>query len=215
MRDTLPPAATVEVFSRLDAPSIIAACVFAVVLVLFLRSAARKYKGKPWRPSATTIDTRLADPAWQMSFVKAAQFETQPLLNKGEFQVLLVLEAVTHDVKAGFRVMAQTSLGELLRPTRTMTPTDADLAYRSINSKRADFVIVDRYGIAVVAVEYQGHGHYQGTARQRDAIKREAFLKANVAFVEVPANFNKVDVAKAVRSILERHANSRPPLSPA
>ena len=38
-----------------------------------------------------------------------------------------------------------------------MRQTNADLAYRSFNSKRSDFVIVDRFGIAVLAVEHQGH----------------------------------------------------------
>lgn len=61
---------------------------------------------------------------------------------------------------------------------------------------------VDRFGIAVLAVEY--HGHYQGNAVQRDAVKREAFRSANVAFLEVPADFQKADVKRAVRQILER-----------
>jgi hypothetical protein len=139
-----------------------------------------------------------------MRYVSAVEFEPQPLLNKSEFQVLLVLEAVSRELNAGFRVMAQTSLGEILRPKRTWRQTDADLAYRSINSKRSDFVVVDRFGIAVLAVEYQGHGHYQGNAAQRDAVKREAFRSANVAFLEVRADFQKADVKRAVRQILER-----------
>lgn len=88
-----------------------------------------------------------------MAFVSRVRFETQPLLNKGEFKVLLILEEVARDLNAGFRVMAQTSLGEILRPKSSMWPGDDDLAYRSINSKRADFVIVDRFGIAALVVE--------------------------------------------------------------
>lgn len=58
-------------------------------------------------------------------------------------------------------------------------------AFRSINSKRIDILIVDRAGWPVVAVEYQGSGHYQGTAAIRDAVKKEALLKAGVRYVEV------------------------------
>jgi hypothetical protein len=144
-----------------------------------------------------------------MQYVLAVEFEPQPLLNKGEFQVLLLLEAVSRELNAGFRVMAQTSLGEILRPKRTWRQTDADLAYRSINSKRSDFVIVDRFGMAVLAVEYQGHGHYQGNAVQRDAVKREAFRSANVAFLEVPADFQKAEVRRVVHQILERRIDRR------
>ena len=99
--------------------------------------------------------------------------------------------------------MAQTSLGEILRPKRQpLSLDDADLAYRSINSKRADFIIVDRRGLAVLAVEYHGQGHYQGNAMLRDAVKREAFRSAGIALIEVPARFEKDAIAREVRTIL-------------
>ncbi len=59
----------------------------------------------------------------------------------------------------------------------------------SSNSKRADFVIVNSSGHVVLAVEYQGTGHYQGTARLRDAVKREAFCTAGVQLIESPARY--------------------------
>lgn len=145
----------------------------------------------------------VADPAQQLTFVSRVAFERQPLLNKSEFQVLLLLESVVREMKGGHRVMAQTSLGEILRPKqRSFGLDDAALAYRSINSKRADFVILDRDGLAVLAVEYQGTGHYQGTARMRDAVKREAFRSAGIALIEVPARFDKDAITRAVRSAL-------------
>lgn len=179
-------------------------CLAVVVLVcLTILRRLRRSKRPP-----SQIENDLADPKKQLEFVSRVAFETQPLLNKAEFQVLLVLEAVVRDLNAGFRVMAQTSLGEFLRPKR-VPPTNAtasDLAYRSINSKRADFVIVDSAGYAVLAVEYQGSGHYQGTALLRDAVKREAFRTAGVALIEVPARFSKRDIDGQVRQILARHA---------
>ncbi len=151
----------------------------------------------------------ISDPAQQLAFVSKVTFERQPLLNKSEFQVLLLLESVIRDMRAGHRVMAQTSLGEILRPIRKSAVIAGDLAYRSINSKRADFVIVDRRGLAVLAVEYQGDGHYQGTAELRDAVKREAFRSAGVALIEVPARFQREAIAREVRAALaasESHA---------
>jgi len=58
-------------------------------------------------------------------------------------------------------------------------------AFRSINSKRVDALVVDSGGRPVLAVEYQGTGHYQGTAPGRDAIKKEALRKAGVGYLEV------------------------------
>ena len=139
----------------------------------------------------------VSDPAQQLAFVSSVAFERQPLLNKGEFQVLLLLESVIREMRAGHRVMAQTNLGEILRPKRqSFAVEDTDLAYRSINSKRADFIIVDRRGLAVLAVEYHGDGYYQGNAMMRDAVKREAFRSAGVALIEVPARFAREAIAR-------------------
>ena len=62
----------------------------------------------------------------------------------------------------------------ILRPKRQSGDYAAtDPAYRSINSKRADFVIADQRGLAVLAVEYHGQAHFQGNAdlAMRDIIE--------------------------------------------
>lgn len=190
----------------------------ALALLLALAWLLSQLTGKrAWRPRwkwpSSTKEPDVADPAQQLAFVSRVAFERQPLLNKSEFQVLLVLEAVVRELRAGHRVMAQTSLGEILRPKfNAMRLGDGDLAYRSINSKRADFVIVDKSGLAVLAVEYQGSGHYQGTARLRDAVKREAFRSAGIELLEVSARFDKAHVAREVRA---RLAFSQPTIRPA
>jgi hypothetical protein len=179
------------------------AVVFIVLIgLVFAWAIPRAHHGppRPWSPPWRS-GPDAADAAQQLTFVSRVAFERQPLLNKAEFQVLLVLEAVVREMRAGHRVMAQNSLGEILRPKRHhLGHDDADLAFRSINSKRADFVIVDRRGLAVPAVEYHGHGHYQGNAMMRDAVKREAFRNAGVALIEVPALFEKENIAREVRS---------------
>ncbi|MBS0250928.1 MAG: DUF2726 domain-containing protein, partial [Proteobacteria bacterium] len=96
----------------------------------------------------------VADPKKQLGFVSKVEFEARPLLNRSEFQLLLVLEAVAREVDAGHRVMAQTCYGEFLRLKRGPRNDNADRAYRSINSKRADFVIVDSAGYPAAVVEY-------------------------------------------------------------
>jgi hypothetical protein len=144
----------------------------------------------------------VADPRRQLDFVSKVIFETRPLFNRGEYQVLLVLEAVVRDLDAGHRVMAQTCLGEFLRPKSTGPETN--LAFRSINSKRVDFLIVDEKGIAVLVVEYQGQGHYQGTAELRDAVKKEAFRTAGIALIEVLPKFDRASLSRDVRNVLQR-----------
>jgi hypothetical protein len=75
-------------------------------------------------------------------------------------------------------VFAQTCLGEVLRCA------DAD-GHSAINSKRVDILVIDREGWPLLAIEYQGDGHYQGTAAARDAVKREALRRAGIGYLEI------------------------------
>ena len=105
-------------------------------------------------------------------------FQKRRLMNYAEYRVFKVIENEILAERTGHRVFAQTSLGEVLQ-------SEDSTAFRSINAKRVDILIVDRAGWPVVAVEYQGSEHYQGTAAARDAIKKEALRKAGVGYVEI------------------------------
>jgi hypothetical protein len=108
----------------------------------------------------------------------AATFQKRRVLSSSEYRVFRIIEDALRSTDNGYRVFGQTSLGEILQST---CPT----AYSSINSKRTDILVIDRNGWPVLAVEYQGDGHYQGTAAARDAIKKEALRKAGVRYLEV------------------------------
>ncbi len=139
----------------------------------------------------------------QLEFISRVEFETVRLLNKDEYPLLLLLEKLLYDAGKGHRVMAQTSLGEILRPKQTLgSREDQTNAYSSINSKRLDFAIIDRTGMLALAVEFQGSGHYSNKAFIRDAVKREALRKANVQMLEVPAQFEVETVRKQVLKAL-------------
>ncbi|HJQ78301.1 MAG TPA: DUF2726 domain-containing protein [Lacipirellulaceae bacterium] len=108
------------------------------------------------------------------------------------------------------RVFAQTSLGEILKSSN-------EDAFRSINSKRVDILVVDRGGWPFLAVEYQGDGHYQGTAAARDAVKKEALRKAGVRYMEFCAQDTEDQIKSRLREHLTsntatstRHKNSAP-----
>ncbi len=138
-----------------------------------------------------------------MEFVSRVDFEPRRLLNKPEYGILQILEKITKEIDGGYRVMAQTSLGEIIVPAATSGPEEVrDLAFRSINCKRLDFLVIDRTGMPALAVEYQGHGHYQNKAFMRDAVKREAVRKARIQFLEIPAEYDVKVVEDQIRSVL-------------
>ena len=151
----------------------------------------------------TTPD--LSDVAQQLHAVMGASFEKQRVLSNSEFRVFRIVETEIAVEGRGYRVFAQTSLGEVLRSQ------NGD-AFRSINSKRVDILIVDQGGWPVAAIEHQGSGHYQGTAAARDAVKKEALRKAGVRYIEVSETDSEEQIRSRVREYLgwpDRRADVR------
>jgi len=145
-----------------------------------------------------------ADPHAQMEAVQRSDFEKVRLLNREEARLLPVLESVVRDAAQGHRVMAQTSLGEVIRPVaQGANPDFSRQAFAAINSKRLDFAIFDREGYLVCAIEYQGTGHYHATTFLRDAVKREALRKASVHMVEVRPDFDPNRLKAEIRPFLQ------------
>jgi len=154
-----------------------------------------------WTPPAPSI----ADPSFQMEAVHLSAFERVRLLNREEARYLPAFERTVTKIGQGHRVMAQTSLGELIRPVSQGTNDRvAQNAFSSINSKRLDFAIIDRTGLLVCAVEYQGSGHYQGRAFIRDAVKKEALRKAGVPVMEVTQEETPDAAASRLAAVLAK-----------
>lgn len=149
----------------------------------------------PWTDQAST---RLADPADQLRIVMGARFTTQPLLNRTEARVFKELDPMVTGRNPGWQVMAQVSLGEIL------SSPDAD-AYRCINSKRVDLLLVDGNCQARHVIECQGHGHHQGTAAARDAVKKEALRRAGIGYHEVIAGrTTPADLRRLVEKLVDK-----------
>lgn len=142
------------------------------------------------------------DAAGQLRSVMAARFHKRPLLNKAEARVLAAAERAAREVGQGWRVMAQVCLGEILA-----SPDEA--AYRAINSKRVDLLIVARNCEPLAAIEYQGGGHHQGTAAARDAIKKEALRRAGIDYIEIKAGDGTADLNWAIVKLAQSEAGRK------
>lgn len=187
------------------AASIILGVVLFMLFVFFAAVAAgqgrrlphrrRFYAGDPFGRRSWKPDFDLADPTCQLHAVEAASFHKQRVLSRAEYRVFKIIENEMAIIGEGHRVFAQTSLGEILKSP------DRD-AFHSINSKRADILVVDGGGWPVLAVEYQGEGHYRNTAATRDAIKKEALHKAGVRYLEVFPTDSDDDIRARVRGHL-------------
>jgi hypothetical protein len=142
----------------------------------------RGRRGKP-KAEAVVPNTRssapdITDPSDQLRIVMRASFQKCQILSNAEYRVYSAATKAIASAKLNWRVMCQVSLGEVLS-------SPDPLAYRAINSKRVDLLIISSNGEPLAAIEYQGNGHYQGTAAARDAVKKEALRKAGVRYIEV------------------------------
>lgn len=146
------------------------------------------------------LDSRVTDAAEQLRIVMCAPFTIQPLLNRHEARVFKELDRMVIDCNPGWQVMAQVSLGEILR-------CKDGRAYSCVNSKRVDLLLVDEHCRPRHAVEYQGAAHHQGNAAARDAVKKEALRQAGVGYHEVIAGHTtSSDLRRLVEKLVEKPA---------
>ena len=162
-----------------------------------LEERPQAWRRRRWRRGEGVVPFKreaapVTDPAEQLRLVMGAEFKKRRLLSRSEAQVLYAAErAINTAADLNWRVMAQVSLGEVL------ACPDAR-AYSAINSKRVDLLIVSRSGDPIAAIEYQGHGHYQGTAAARDAVKKEALRKAGVRYIEVTPDSGTEEMVRVI-----------------
>lgn len=130
-----------------------------------------------------------------------ADFKPQALLNKSEARLFKVLDKMVIEMAPpGWQVMAQVSLGEILR-------CEDKAAFGCINSKRVDLLIVDADCNPLHAIEYQGGGHFKGAhaTAARDAVKKEALRRAGIGYDEVVAgNHTPVELRRVVEKLVKR-----------
>lgn len=136
----------------------------------------------------------------------AFRFERQPLMNKSERGLYSALGEAVMNIDLGHMVFSQVSLGEFLRSS------DMKMFYK-INSKRTDFLIVDKQMMPVLSIEYQGSGHYGRTresaekARVSDFTKEKACLSAGMKWLPVMARYKRAEVISQVVSLIKDDAS--------
>jgi hypothetical protein len=150
------------------------------------------------RDVASARSAGTVDAADQLRAVMRADFKPQPFLNKSEARLFRAIDKMVIEMRPGWQVMAQVSLGEILKCE------DQD-AYACINSKRVDLLIVDEECRPLHAIEYQGGAHHQGTAAARDAVKKEALRRAGIGYVEVVAGDTPAELRRVVERLVQRN----------
>ena len=186
------------------APTLVAIIVFLVIVGGWelsrkrgKRRATRRSAVAKFRPGAK-IAMRPQVATSQLDTVMGAAFQARPLMSRAEASVFYAAERAMKRLDIKGRVMAQVCLGEILR-----SPDDD--AFRAINSKRVDILVISNSGWPLAAIEYQGEGHYQGTAYARDAVKKAALQRAGVAYLEVTPQHSADDIERDLARVMQAH----------
>ena len=131
--------------------------------------------------------------------VSIEPFLSRRLINAEEQKLLYVLGEVAPQ---HLHLFAQVSYGEFLK-------CKDNRKYRTMNAKRADFVLCDDTFNVVAVIEYQGGGHFGGSflsarkAKASDAAKRQALAEAGIPMIEVPEKFDAASVSKLIEKAAE------------
>ncbi|WP_189623777.1 DUF2726 domain-containing protein [Pseudocitrobacter faecalis] len=160
--------------------------IIAVFLVMLSALLNKKKPRKSFKSTAKSEN--------QLDIVARSDFHKSKLMNKEEYGLFVRLEPLLKANRPGYRLFTQVSMGEIIS-----SPNKS--AYFCVNNKRVDFVIISPYGDPLVVIEYQGSGHYQGNAIQRDAVKKEACRKAGVAFIELTDKYSDRDLDNIILQI--------------
>lgn len=149
-----------------------------------------------------TISNR-GDAADQLKIVVNASFTRRRILNRGEARVFEELNRALRACNSTWQVMAQVSLGEILR-------SEDSNAFSCVNAKRVDLLLIDETFLPRHAIEYQGKGHHQAAAAARDAVKKEALRRAGIGYHEVVAGETTPAELRRLVERLVRPSNPTP-----
>ena len=129
----------------------------------------------------------------EVAITRKQKYKIQTLLNQSEKSLYWKLVRICRN--SNYMIFPQVSLGEILK---------ADyIGYKAIMCKRLDFCITDKEFNPIMAIEYNGPGHYNNTSKLRDNIKKQAVEATGIDFIVIDNN-NKLEKLEYIRTLLNK-----------
>ncbi|HHE3605447.1 TPA: DUF2726 domain-containing protein [Pasteurella multocida] len=184
------------IFSQLSSlyPLIgLAIFIFIFKVIMIILTKKRKNKNRH-----TYSDFKQSN---KLEILSKAEFRKSNLMNKSEYALFTQLKTLLDTQQNGkyFQLFSQVAMGEFIQ-------VNDSNAFHLINQKRVDFLIIDKDCQPIVVIEYQGSGHYQNNAVERDAIKKESCRKANIDYIEFTPDYDELDFQRVLK-IVNAHAH--------
>ncbi|MBK0022923.1 DUF2726 domain-containing protein [Brucella pseudogrignonensis] len=138
-------------------------------------------------------------------------YATRPVNREAALNVLYELQNWISSHRPTWRVGFEVAMGSFIKTEKWQAEAIKDRAFRSYNSKRVDFLLIDNYGKPMLAVEYNGTGHdLSADAASRMAVKRCALERAGIPLLEI-GQFEK---HRLQNLLTESFATPAPPREP-
>ncbi|MET3600646.1 hypothetical protein ABID12_002596 [Martelella mangrovi] len=168
--------------------------------LLAMRDAESRRLGDVARRKRFFEENDVSDVENQIRFISHTELRAVRPVNKEAVRVLYALDEWIDTHQPYWRMAFEVSMGAFIK-TSSYDPDDRmqKAAFSSYNSKRVDFLLIDRFGQPVLAVEYHGTGHdMSDDAPDRMEVKRLALERAGIPLVEVPAKATKAEIVRMV-----------------
>lgn len=145
----------------------------------------------------------------QLRFIGSCELYAVPPVNKEASKVLYALTNWIKSNRKDWRLSFEVGMGAFIRTAKNGDDAVGSAAFSSFNSKRVDFLLVDRFGQPKLVIEYHGSGHHLSPdAPARMEVKRLALSRAGIPLVEIPRHASEADILRLVdRVIAAEHAN--------
>ncbi len=139
----------------------------------------------------------------QRRFVGGAELRAVRPVNREAFEVLKAMEEWVEAYQPDWRLSFEVAMGAFVRTRFDPRDRRTKSAFSSYNSKRVDFLLIDRKGWPALVVEYHGTGHdLSGDASDRMDVKRLALARAGIPLAEIPAGAGKAEIFRLVSQAL-------------
>jgi len=155
-----------------------------------------------------------ANAADQLELVERGDLQAKAPVNQEAFnRILRIADPHVRALGPPWRISPEMSMGSFLGTPHDSNNAYNDGAFRSINSKRVDFMITGPRGVPALAIEYDGTGHYGGrTAYEsrkatdlRDKVKRRALEKAGVPVLVADRKTPPEEIIRAIDAVVAMH----------
>lgn len=149
----------------------------------------------------------------QIRFIEDVNLYLRKPVNKEASKIIYIIEDWMKANNPNWRLSFEVSMGSFIRTSfiendKKKEDSREEKAFKSYNSKRVDFLIIDQMGLPKAVIEYNGSGHNGSSsdaankALGRMQVKRLVLEKVSIPLIEVAMDMQKSEIHQMISDSL-------------